>query len=244
MLLMNNPNHFLHNIRIFGSYIMIFMDICRQIIKERSTFLDNHFPVSHTYTDLVRFIKLPIEKIMFFLVLFTQYGRSKRDTIKIIGNAWFIDKIQYVNNANEEIDAIGQVDLQQTAIVDSKFKEALKGVNEGYKDSLSTIRLTSYEPNQLVYETSSPQDGIVVFSEIYYPGWTATIDGKPADIARADYILRAMNVPAGKHTIEMRFDPQSLHITEGIAYGAMALLLVGVIILIWIYRKKYSENSK
>ena len=160
------------------------------------------------------------------------------------GNAWFIDKIQYVNNANEEIDAIGQVDLQQTAIVDSKFKEALKGVNEGYKDSLSTIRLTSYEPNQLVYETSSPQDGIVVFSEIYYPGWTATIDGKPADIARADYILRAMNVPAGKHTIEMRFDPQSLHITEGIAYGAMALLLVGVIILIWIYRKKYSENSK
>ncbi|MGZ2616896.1 YfhO family protein [Bacteroides fragilis] len=159
-------------------------------------------------------------------------------------NAWFIDKIQYVNNANEEIDAIGQVDLQQTAIVDSKFKEALKGVNEGYKDSLSTIRLTSYEPNQLVYETSSPQDGIVVFSEIYYPGWTATIDGKPADIARADYILRAMNVPAGKHTIEMRFDPQSLHITEGIAYGAMALLLVGVIILIWIYRKKYSENSK
>ena len=160
------------------------------------------------------------------------------------GNAWFIDKIQYENNANEEIDAIGQVDLQQTAIVDSKFKEALKGVNEGYKDSLSTIRLTSYEPNQLVYETSSPQDGIVVFSEIYYPGWTATIDGKPADIARADYILRAMNVPAGKHTIEMRFDPQSLHITEGIAYGAMALLLVGVIILIWIYRKKYSENSK
>ena len=61
-----------------------------------------------------------------------------------------------MNNANEEIDAIGQVDLQQTAIVDSKFKEALKGVNEGYKDSLSTIRLTSYEPNQLVYETSSP----------------------------------------------------------------------------------------
>lgn len=160
------------------------------------------------------------------------------------GNAWFVDKVQYVNNANEEIDAIGQVDLQQTAIVDSKFKEALKGVNEGYKDSLSTIRLTGYEPNQLVYETSSPKDGVVVFSEIYYPGWTATIDGKPTDIARADYILRAMNVPAGKHTIEMRFDPQSLHVTEGIAYGAMALLLIGVIILVWINRKKYGESIK
>ena len=198
--------------------------------------------------DSVNAAKFPVLNMLntkYFIFPAGQQGQTVPiENPYTFGNAWFIDKIQYVNNANEEIDAIGQVDLQQTAIVDSKFKEALKGVNEGYKDSLSTIRLTSYEPNQLVYATSSPQDGIVVFSEIYYPGWTATIDGKPADIARADYILRAMNVPAGKHTIEMRFDPQSLHITEGIAYGAMALLLVGVIILIWIYRKKYSENSK
>ena len=198
--------------------------------------------------DSVNAAKFPVLNMLntkYFIFPAGQQGQTVPiENPYTFGNAWFIDKIQYVNNANEKIDAIGQVDLQQTAIVDSKFKEALKGVNEGYKDSLSTIRLTSYEPNQLVYETSSPQDGIVVFSEIYYPGWTATIDGKPADIARADYILRAMNVPAGKHTIEMRFDPQSLHITEGIAYGAMALLLVGVIILIWIYRKKYSENSK
>ncbi len=198
--------------------------------------------------DSVNAAKFPVLNMLntkYFIFPAGQQGQTVPiENPYTFGNAWFIDKIQYVNKANEEIDAIGQVDLQQTAIVDSKFKEALKGVNEGYKDSLSTIRLTSYEPNQLVYETSSPQDGIVVFSEIYYPGWTATIDGKPADIARADYILRAMNVPAGKHTIEMRFDPQSLHITEGIAYGAMALLLVGVIILIWIYRKKYSENSK
>ncbi len=198
--------------------------------------------------DSVNAAKFPVLNMLntkYFIFPAGQQGQTVPiENPYTFGNAWFIDKIQYVNNANEEIDAIGQVDLQQTAIVDSKFKEALKGVNEGYKDSLSTIRLISYEPNQLVYETSSPQDGIVVFSEIYYPGWTATIDGKPADIARADYILRAMNVPAGKHTIEMRFDPQSLHITEGIAYGAMALLLVGVIILIWIYRKKYSENSK
>lgn len=198
--------------------------------------------------DSVNAAKFPVLNMLntkYFIFPAGQQGQTVPiENPYTFGNAWFIDKIQYVNNANEEIDAIGQVDLQQTAIVDSKFKEALKGVNEGYKDSLSTIRLTNYEPNQLVYETSSPQDGIVVFSEIYYPGWTATIDGKPADIARADYILRAMNVPAGKHTIEMRFDPQSLHITEGIAYGAMALLLVGVIILIWIYRKKYSKNSK
>lgn len=198
--------------------------------------------------DSVNAAKFPVLNMLntkYFIFPAGQQGQTVPiENPYAFGNAWFVDKVQYVNNANEEIDAIGQVDLQQTAIVDSKFKAALKEVNEGYKDSLSTIRLTGYEPNQLVYETSSPKDGVVVFSEIYYPGWTATIDGKPADIARADYILRAMNVPAGKHTIEMRFDPQSLHVTEGIAYGAMALLLIGVIILVWINRKKYGESIK
>ena len=156
------------------------------------------------------------------------------------GNAWFVDKVQYVDNANEEIDAVGKVDLKNTAIVDVKFKDILKGVTEGLKvDSASTVKLVSYKPNHLIYEASSPKDGVVVFSEIYYqPGWQVTIDGQPADIARANYILRAMNVPAGTHTIEMRFDPQSLHVTEGIAYGALILLLIGVIAVIWIYYKK------
>lgn len=156
------------------------------------------------------------------------------------GNAWFVDKVQYVDNANEEIDAIDGILPTETAVVDARFKETLKGVTDGYKDSLSTIRLTSYEPNRLVYETSSAKDGVAVFSEIYYPGWQATIDGEPADIARADYILRVMNVPAGKHTIEMWFDPTSIHVTESIAYAALALLLIGVMIFIWMQRKKNS----
>ena len=118
------------------------------------------------------------------------------------GNAWFVDKVQYVNNANEEIDALNDILPTETAVVDVKFKEQLKGVTEGYKDSLSTIQLTSYEPNRLVYKASTPKDGVVVFSEIYYPGWQATIDGQPVDIARADYILRAINVPAGELDVE------------------------------------------
>lgn len=79
------------------------------------------------------------------------------------GNAWFVDKVQYVNNANEEIDALNDILPTETVVVDAKFKDQLKGVTEGYKDSLSTIRLTSYEPNRLVYETSSAKDGVVVF---------------------------------------------------------------------------------
>ena len=172
---------------------------------------------------------------------------DKGQTVPIVnpyayGNAWFVDKVQYVNNANEEIDALKDILPTETAVVDAKFKEQLKGVTEGFKDSLSTIQLKSYEPNRLVYETSSPKDGVAVFSEIYYPdGWHVTIDGQPADIARANYILRTMYVPAGKHTIEMRFDPKSLHVTEGIAYGALALLLIGVIAIVVIARKKCSK---
>lgn len=159
------------------------------------------------------------------------------------GNAWFVNKIQYVANANEEIAALGDTDLQQTALVDARFKDQLKGMTTGFKDSLSTIQLTTYEPNRLVYEISTPNEGVVIFSEVYYPGWQATIDGQPAEIARANYILRAMNVPAGKHTIEMRFDPSSLHITEGIAYGALALLIIGVIALLLIYRKRITHSA-
>lgn len=160
------------------------------------------------------------------------------------GNAWFVDNVQYVNNANEEIDALNEILPTETAVVDAKFKEQLKGVTGGYKDSVSTIRLMSYEPNRLIYKTSSPKDGVAVFSEIYYPGWQATIDGQPADIARADYILRVMNVPGGEHTIEMWFDPQSIHITESIAYAALALLLIGVMVLLWMERRKVVATKK
>ena len=165
---------------------------------------------------------------------------QQRQTVPILnphayGNAWFVNKVQYVNNANEEIDALDSIIPTETAVVDARFKDVLKGATESYKDSLSSIRLTSYAPNRLTYETNNAQDGIAVFSEIYYPdGWHVTIDGQPAELARADYILRTMYVPAGQHTIEMRFDPTSLHVTEGIAYGALALLVIGIIVAVLI----------
>lgn len=150
------------------------------------------------------------------------------------GNAWFVNNVKYVDNATEEIDALNVILPTQTAIVDTRFKGMLHGVNEVSKDSLSMIRLCSYKPNLLVYESENTGDGVAVFSEIYYPdGWQVTIDGKKTEMARADYILRALYIPSGKHTIEMHFDPQSLHVTEGIAYGAMSLLLLGVIIGLW-----------
>lgn len=159
------------------------------------------------------------------------------------GNAWFVDKIDYVGNANEEIEALSTIQPTETAAVDARFEETLSGVTELYKDSLSAVRLVSYEPNRLVYETSTAKDGVAVFSEIYYPGWQATIDGEPAPIARADYVLRAMPIPAGTHTVEMWFDPQSLHATETIAYIALSLLLLGVLWLLWSAWRKRAGAS-
>lgn len=159
------------------------------------------------------------------------------------GNAWFVKNVSYVANANEEIETLYDINPRETAVVDKRFKETLNGVTTTNTDSLASITLTSYSPNHLVYETTNENDGIAIFSEIYYPdGWQVTIDGQPATLARANYILRALHLPAGKHVVEMMFDPQSLHLTEGIAYGALVLLLIGVITAICLTYKKKNRS--
>ena len=159
------------------------------------------------------------------------------------GNAWFVKNVSYVANANEEIETLYDINPRETAVVDKRFEETLKGVTTNNTDSLASITLTSYSPNHLVYETTNENDGIAIFSEIYYPdGWQVTIDGQPATLARANYILRALHLPAGKHIVEMMFDPQSLHLTEGIAYGALVLLLIGVIAAICLTYKKKNRS--
>ncbi len=160
-----------------------------------------------------------------------------------LGNAWFVRNVQYVANADEEMEALGNFRPAETAVVDARFRDALQGLEQSPTDSLGTIRLTSYEPNRLVYETQSAADGVAVFSEIYYPaGWQVTIDGQPVPLVRANYVLRAVHIPAGQHTVEMRFDPQSLHVTEGIAYAGLSLLAVGALAAVglgvWRRRKK------
>ena len=148
-----------------------------------------------------------------------------------LGNAWFVDEVQYVDDANEEIEAIHGFNPLQTAVVDKKFETLVKAVPS---DSTATIELVSYEPNYLKYEVNSDKGGTVVFSEIYYPGWQSSIDGEEAPHGRANYILRAMNVPAGKHVVEFKFDPDSLHVTETIAFIALGLLALMAIVVIFL----------
>lgn len=157
------------------------------------------------------------------------------------GNAWFVDKVNYVANANEEIDAVGKYNLRHQAVADAKFREQLG--ESVPQDDTSIAKLTQYKPNNLVYEVNSSKGGVVVFSEIYYPGWTATIDGQPAELGRVNYILRALRVQAGKHTVVLDFHPASLRKTEAVAYVGYGILVLLIIIGVWTEWKKKKKNE-
>ena len=172
-----------------------------------------------------------------------------------MGNGWFVGGIDYVPDADAELAALHSADLRHVAVVDEKFADVLgkeqtlsnsplKGEDAGQEASslrgglegsvAASVSLTGYEANRLTYKVRSQKGGVVVLSEIYYPGWTCTVDGEPTGIARANYVLRAIKVPAGEHEVVMSFDPQTVHITETIAYASLAvlaLMLVGLIVV-------------
>ena len=127
-----------------------------------------------------------------------------------MGHAWFVSEIKVVDNANQESDALTQLDLKEVAVIDKEFAPLASNLNPGIAED-AQIELTSYTPKSIDYSVKTSQPGTVVFSEVYYPyGWKATLDGQKADYYRADYLLRAMNVPAGEHTINFTFDPDSV----------------------------------
>jgi len=140
------------------------------------------------------------------------------------GNAWFVTDIEWAANANEELDALGNVNLRNTAVVAKADFSFLQAGGDGM------VKLISYGANEAKYEVESEKGGLVVFSEVYYPGWTATIDGQPTEVGRANYVLRAINVPSGKHEVVFTFDPQSIHTTETIAYVALAVLVLLIVV--------------
>lgn len=148
-----------------------------------------------------------------------------------LGNVWFVKDIKLVDNANSEISALSEFDPRREALVDQKFAgKILKKEMSASPDD--TIYLESYKPNFLTYRSSSKEDRFAVFSEIYYPaGWNAFIDNKPAAYVPADYVLRAMSIPAGNHTITFRFEPSSYRIGNSVSLASsviLILLLLGI----------------
>lgn len=162
-----------------------------------------------------------------------------------LGNAWFVNNIKWVDSPDEEIKALNEFDPSETAIIDKRFEPFISNKFENsYNENSSYIKMVSYAPDYLVYESESAEDKLAVFSEIYYPhGWHAYIDGKLLPHIRANYVLRTMLIPAGKHTIEFRFDPLSCRITETIAFIASGVLLLFFILVILSAFRKHQKKS-
>ncbi|MFZ6051081.1 YfhO family protein [Halocola ammonii] len=156
-----------------------------------------------------------------------------------MGNAWFVQDINWVPNADAEMNALSDFDPETTAIVDERFKDK---VSTAGVDSTASIRLESYEPNHLVYRSSASQKQVAVFSEIYYPkGWNAYVDGEKVDYFRANYLLRAMEVPAGDHKIEFKFEPQSYQ--AGLTISLIGSILVLLYFLAAVFYKIRNANK-
>lgn len=160
-----------------------------------------------------------------------------------LGNAWWVDNVIYANNADGEMNALDTINTATTAVADVKFKDIIGTATP--KSAGDTISLTTYAPNRLTYHAKSQKGGVTVFSEIYFPwGWNVTIDDKPVEMARVNYVLRALNVPAGDHKIEMYFDPQSIHTTTTVASVAVILIYLALIAAVLLALKGKSEKEE
>jgi hypothetical protein len=159
-----------------------------------------------------------------------------------LGNAWIVSEIKMVNNANEEMAALDSLNPGTTTVVDKRYAEYLQNVKPS-GDSAAKVRLTEYKPDKLTYEFNSPNQEVIVFSENYYKGnedWISSIDGKETPHFRADYVLRAMVVPAGKHTIEFMFNPVTVEKGQKVdlaASIAWVLLVFGALFMDFRSRK-------
>lgn len=157
------------------------------------------------------------------------------------GNAWFVNAVQMVDNADTEIATLASINPRETAVVDKRFASDLEGFVP-QRDSMATIVMESYRPNSLTYKSNAATEQLAVFSEIYYqPGWKAYIDGKEVPHFRADWTLRGMRIPAGEHQIEFKFIPEGYTVASSIAYYAgflILLLFIGAIAYsVWRVRK-------
>jgi hypothetical protein len=148
-----------------------------------------------------------------------------------LGHAWFVKAVKFVNGPVEEMKALYEFNPADTAIVDEKFKNLITGITPA--DSSSTIKQTAFDNDAITYKSSSTAAHVAVFSEIYYRDWKAYIDGKPAEFFKANYVLRAMVVPAGNHIIEFKFEPSIYYTGRNIANIStwiLTVLLIGFIV--------------
>jgi hypothetical protein len=164
--------------------------------------------------------------------------------MQALGNAWFVNEIKWVKNADEELDALSDFDPAKTAVIDKRFEPELKGFLP-IKDTTAMIKLVSYAPNDLKYQVNIHKDQLAVFSEIYYPkGWNAYVDGELKPHFRVNYVLRGMIVPAGKHLVEFKFEPRAYNIGEKVSFASSLLVILLVLGFIGFEIKKRMPEKR
>jgi hypothetical protein len=157
-----------------------------------------------------------------------------------LGNAWFVNEVKMVKNADEELKTVGEIDPARTVIVDERYKDKLEGFVPK-PDPSATIKLTDYKVNHLTYESNAATEQLAVFSEVYFKDWNAYVDGQKAPYFSANWILRAMRVPAGKHTIEFKFEPEKYFTGEKISLASSLILFAFVGVSLFMAWKKRDE---
>lgn len=173
-----------------------------------------------------------------YIIFPTKQGNRVQQNPDAFGNAWFVDNIKWVNSPDREIESLKNINSKYTAVVDKSWEKKIPNASLlASNDTTATIKLTNYaNPGNLFYESNSSSPRLAVFSEVYYKTWKAYIDGKEAPLARVDYILRGMEVPAGKHQIELRcvdniiIKSAKISLISSIAVGVVLLALFGFLI--------------
>ncbi|PUB26680.1 membrane protein YfhO [Elizabethkingia sp. YR214] len=160
------------------------------------------------------------------------------------GPAWFVSEVKIAGTPNEEIDLISKVDNKKVAVVGKEDEKYLNGKTL-QADPAAKITVKTYQPNEIVYQTSSATPQLAVMSEIYYPhGWKFYIDGKETDYIKADYLLRAVHVPAGKHEIRMAFEPEVIQKGKTISLASAGLFILLAALGFWFYQRKEQQTTK
>ena len=159
-----------------------------------------------------------------------------------LGNVWFVRELRWVKNANEEIKALEDFNPAKEAIIDERFRNVV-GNFQIPNDSLSTIELTEYKPDQLTYRSETTGDHLAVFSDIYYDkGWNAYVDGELHPHFRVNYVLRGMIIPQGNHEIKFKFEPKSYVAGRRISLISSSLLILLTLSVLWIELKRKIDS--
>ncbi len=163
-----------------------------------------------------------------YFIIPTDDGTQAQPNPEAFGNAWFAKDVNWAKDPDDEIISLAEIDLTSTAVINEKYRGEVKQITE--LDSTANIELTSHQPNELVYQFSSTTDQLVIFSENYYPhGWKSYIDGKETSHFQANYLLRAMMVPAGDHEVTFKFEPEVIQ--KGSDIALMSSILLAILLL-------------